>query len=212
MKYRHFFWDFDGTLYDTYSRITRACLKGLQDLGISASFEEVYALNKHTLEECARVFSGRYPNISVQDIMTAYYRHSEEETIDSVRLYPGVREMLRRVMELGGKNYLFTHRGQSTFKFLKRDQLEDMFADMVTSLDGFARKPSPEGLNHLVQKHHLDVKECIMLGDRDIDLDAGKNAGMDVALFDPENFYPHYDTPWRFVDMASLRLALTKGD
>ena len=211
MKYRHFFWDFDGTLYDTYGRITRACLKGLQDLGISAPFDEVYALNKRTLEECARVFSARYPSVTVQDVMDAYYRHSEEESIDAVQLYPGVRDALRRVIDGGGANYLFTHRGGSTFKFLKRDRLEDLFADMVTSLDGFARKPSPEGLNHLVRKHGLDVRQCIMLGDRDIDLDAGENAGMACALFDPENFYPDYDTPWRFRDMDTLGRTLA-GD
>ena len=211
MKYRHFFWDFDGTLYDTYGRITRACLKGLQDLGISAPFDEVYALDKRTLEECARVFSARYPSVTVQDVMDAYYRHSEEESIDAVQLYPGVRDALRRVIDGGGANYLFTHRGESTFKFLKRDRLEDLFADMVTSLDGFARKPSPEGLNHLVRKHGLDVRQCIMLGDRDIDLDAGKNAGMACALFDPENFYPDYDTPWRFRDMDTLGRTLA-GD
>ena len=34
MMYRHFFWDFDGTLYDTYGRITRACVLALQDLGL----------------------------------------------------------------------------------------------------------------------------------------------------------------------------------
>ncbi|MBQ9264400.1 MAG: HAD hydrolase-like protein [Clostridia bacterium] len=209
MLYRHFFWDFDGTLYDTYGRITRACLKGLRDLGIEASYEEVYALCKRTLEACARAFSARFEGVQVEDILTAYRVHAEEESIDAVGLYPGVREMLKTVVQQGGRNYLFTHRGESAFKFLGRDGIEGLFADTVTSLDGFARKPAPDGLNYLVAKYHLDVKNCIMLGDRDIDLDSGKNAGMACALFDPENFYPDYDTPFRFRDMDTLRKTLT---
>ena len=79
----------------------------------------------------------------------------------------------------------------------------------MTSLDGFPAKPAPDALNFLIQKHGLDRAQCVMLGDRDIDLDAGKNAGIACALFDPEGFYPDYDTPWRFSDMAALRRALT---
>ena len=139
MIYHHFFWDFDGTLYDTYSRITRACLKGLLDQGIQASYQEVYALAKRSLEEFARVFSARYPGVEAEEIIAAYHAHAEEESIDAVRLYDGAGDMLKTVIQQGGCNYLFTHRGESAFKFLRRDGLEELFADRVTSLDGFPR-------------------------------------------------------------------------
>lgn len=208
MKYRHFFWDFDGTLYDTYHRITRACLRALQDLGIEADYTEVYALNKRSLMEFARVISARYPRVSQEDVLAGYAAHSEEEGIDGVRLYPGARDMLEDVRRCGGCNYLYTHRGESLFKFLERDGLGPLFTDIVTSLDHFPRKPAPDALLHLVSKHGLDVKDCVMLGDRDIDLDAGKNAGMACALFDPEGFYAAYDTTWRFASMDALRKTL----
>lgn len=209
MKYRHFFWDFDGTLYDTYPRITRAFLKGLRDLGVEASYEEVYALNKRSNQVCARVFAARCPSLGEEDFLAAYRRHSEEEEIDGVRLYPGAREMLESVKRGGGSNYLFTHRGESMFKYLQKDGIEGLFADWVTSLDGFPRKPAPDGLLHLMAKYGLRAADCVMLGDRDIDLDAGRNAGMSCALFDPDGFYPDYDAPWRFSDMEDLRRALT---
>jgi len=207
MRYRHFFWDFDGTLYDTYGRITRAFLKGLRDLGIQASYREVYALNKQSNQECARVFAARI-GVREEDILSAYRAHSEEESIDGVALYPGARDALETVIARGGENYLYTHRGESLFKFLRRDGIESLFADRVTSLDGFPRKPAPDALNHLIEKHGLSRAECVMIGDRGIDLDSGKNAGMACALFDPEGFYPDYDTPWRFKTMAELAAAL----
>ena len=46
-----------------------------------------------------------------------------------------------------------------------------------------ARKPSPEGIEYLLGKYKLPVRECLMIGDRELDVLAGKNAGVDACLF-----------------------------
>ena len=56
---KNFFWDFDGTLYATYGRITRACLKALADAGKDIQdipFEEAYRAAKRSIKH----FSDRY--------------------------------------------------------------------------------------------------------------------------------------------------------
>ena len=80
-------------------------------------------------------------------------------------------------------------------KWLNHDGLSDLFSDAVTRLDGFPAKPAPDALRYLIQKHRLDLSRCVMVGDRDIDLDAAKNAGIACALFDPDGFYDDYETP-----------------
>ncbi len=209
MKYRHCFWDFDGTLYDTYGRITRACVSALKDLGVSASFEAVYPVVKRSLDTCYRAFAAP-KGIEKNVFLDAYHIYSESEGAESIRPYSGVRETLRAVIDGGGRNYLYTHRGGTAAQWLQYDGLEGLFADAVTRKDGFPSKPAPDALNHLIEKHSLNRAECVMVGDRDIDLDAGKNAGIACALFDPDGFYPDYDTPWRFSDMAALRRALAQ--
>ena len=67
-------------------------------------------------------------------------------------------------------------------------------------------------MNYLVSKHKLNLSDCVMVGDRDIDLDAAKNAHMACALFDPDGFYPDYDTPWRFRTMDQLKQTLMEQD
>lgn len=209
MKYLHFFWDFDGTLYDTYGRIARAAQKALRDLGQEAELDAIYRMIKRSLHF---LWAELLLPLGVEEkaFSAAYHAHAEEEGPESIRPYPGVREMLEAVAAGGGKNYLYTHRGLDALACLQRDGFSALFADAVTSADGFPLKPAPDALNHLVEKHGLDRRRCIMLGDRDIDLDAGKNAGIDGALFDPENFYPDYATPYRFADMPALRRALTE--
>ncbi len=208
MKYRCFFWDFDGTLYDTYGRITRACVSALADVGAEASFTAVYPVIKRSLDACWRAFALPL-GVEKDAFVNAYHAHSEEEGPESIRPYPGAREALQAVIDGGGRNYLYTHRGASAAKWLKYDQMDGLFFDAVTRLDGFPAKPAPDALNFLIGKHNLERAVCVMVGDRDIDLDAGKNAGIDGALFDPENYYPDYPASWRFREMDALRRALT---
>ena len=208
MKYQHFFWDYDGTLYDTYPRITRAVVKTLRDFGIPAGEAEVHDLVKRSLGH-AWAFYCKDRGIDNDTFMACYRTHADVEGMESMRPYPGIPEMLRAIVDKGGKNYLYTHRGLNAWEFLKNDGLDGLFCDGVTNKDGFPAKPAPDALNYLAEKHHLDKRQCIMMGDRDIDLDAGKNAGMACALFDPENFYPDYDTPYRYQDAEAMRLELT---
>ena len=208
MRYRHFFWDFDGTLFDTYGRITRAGVNALKDLGAAASFDQVYPVMKRSLATCFQVFAAPL-GVSRDTFLDAYHAYSELEGAESIKPYPGAKEALEAVAAHGGRNYLYTHRGDSAGQWLAYYGLSPLFCDQVSRRDSFPSKPAPDALNYLAEKHGLEKKECVMIGDRDIDLDAGKNAGMACALFDPENFYPDYDTPFRFRDMDALRKTLT---
>ncbi|MBQ9944245.1 MAG: HAD-IA family hydrolase [Clostridia bacterium] len=205
MQYRHFFWDFDGTLYDTYGRITRAAQYALADLDLSVPYGEVYQHVKRSLHTVYLHFAQPC-NITEDTFMKAYRSHSETEGPESMSLYPGSRAFLEKVIALGGRNYLYTHRGyDSAFAALNRDGITPLFHDFVTSKDGFPSKPAPDALLHLTGKHSLPMPACIMMGDRDIDLEAAKNAGMAACLFDPDHFYDNYQTPLRFYTYGDMQ-------
>ncbi len=203
MLFRYFFWDFDGTLFDTYPRVTRAFQKGLADLGVDMAYAPLFVLVKRSLacaaKECARIYG-----CDADEALSRYHAHAEEEGDESMRPYPGAPEALRAVCARGGRNYLYTHRGQSGVDAVARYGLADCFADYVTNQDGFPSKPAPDALLYLMQKHALPARDCVMIGDRDIDVEAGKNAGMAGALFDPDGLYAGYPAQYRFADMQAL--------
>lgn len=204
MIYRHFFWDFDGTLYDTYGRITRAAQSALHDLGLPVSFGEVYSHVKRSLHTVYLTFA-QPRGITEEVFMAAYRSHSESEGPESIRLYPGARAFLEAVLQNGGCHYLYTHRGhESASAALNRDGITPFFRDFVTSREGFPSKPAPDALAYLVKKHGLPLAECIMLGDRDIDVEAARNAGMAAALFDPDDFYLDYPVDRRFHHFSEM--------
>lgn len=205
MQYRHFFWDFDGTLYDTYGRITRAAQYALADLGLPVSCGEVYQHVKRSLHTVYLTYAQPHA-ITEETFMKAYRSHSETEGPESMALYAGARAFLETVIANGGRNYLYTHRGyDSAFAALNRDGITPLFHDFVTSKDGFPSKPAPDALLHLTARHSLQMDACIMMGDRDIDLEAAKNAGMAACLFDPDDFYAGYPTPLRFFSFPEMQ-------
>ena len=209
MQFRHFFWDFDGTLFDTYGRVSRAIQKALLDLGVQADVKEIYPLaRRENIRRPYFVFAEK-KGISLADYNAAYARHAEEEGPGSIQPFPGAKEMLEAVIRMGGKNYLYTHRDHSGVEAVAACGMGACFTDYVTKEDGFPGKPAPDALLHLMKKHGLKAEECIMIGDRTIDLDAGKNAGMACALFDPDHLALPYDTPWKYHDFEAMRLHMT---
>jgi hypothetical protein len=81
----------------------------------------------------------------------------------------------KHIYTSGKHNYLYTHRGESSISFLKSYGLYDYFSDFVTLQSRFARKPSPDAINYLINKHDMTQNESIMIGDRDLDILSVKN-------------------------------------
>ena len=198
-----FFWDFDGTLFDTYPRMARALVRALADLGHEAGFEWALKHMKRSLGDAARAANEHF-GVEIQAAIDAYHNRAEDEGPESMLPYPGAQEMCKAIVERGGRNYLYTHRNRTALEALERWDMRKWFRDFVTKEDGFPSKPAPDALNFLLAKHALARENCAMVGDRPIDLQAGENAGMAGIFFDPEGFYPEYPARWRFDSFARM--------
>ena len=69
----------------------------------------------------------------------------------------------------------------------------------------YPRKPAPDALLALIKKCDLEPPKCVMIGDRDIDVLAGKNAGMDGILIDDEKYYPDLDVTYRVSSLSEIK-------
>ncbi|MHC1786892.1 MAG: HAD-IA family hydrolase [Christensenellales bacterium] len=208
LPFHHWFWDFDGTLYDTYPRIVRAFQKALRAEGIGVLDESVLRQVKITLGDAAKHFGGER---RAEALLRHYERFSEEEGPATLRPYPGAGEALAHLQAQGCRNYLYTHRGDTAQAALEAEGLLPLFRDAVTSRQGFPPKPAPDALKYLLGKYGLQPADCVMVGDRPIDLDAGRNAGMSGLLFDPEGFYPKYPAFARYRSYADILCDIRGG-
>ena len=182
MQKTAFIWDLDGTLLDSYEAI----LSGIEET--FAQFAIPYDKGK------VREFILKY---SVQDLLVqvAEERKLDVEVLNQVRaqslaeknaqvvLMPGAREMLAWADQAGIQNFVYTHKGDNALTILRDLGLESYFTEILTSQSGFARKPSPEAANYLIDKYQLNPDNTYYIGDRTLDVEFAQNSGIQSLNF-----------------------------
>ncbi len=75
----------------------------------------------------------------------------------------------------GGRHFILTHRlTESTWGLLKEHRLAHLIEEVVGIDQDFPRKPDPASLNYLIDTFHLERTDTMMIGDRRLDIEAGK--------------------------------------
>lgn len=202
MNYKHLIYDFDGTLSDTYPCFTETVLELIKQYGISDTYENVYSNLKVNVGYALKQYDlGKDAAEARRDFHVIH----NELAPKIQKPYPEAEEVLRYAMAQGHKNYLYTHSGKIVKILLERWGIADCFEDIIDSTMKFPTKPAPDALNYLCEKHGLDKKDCLMIGDRDIDTDCGRNAGMKGCLFDPDHYYDKADVDYRIENLLEMK-------
>lgn len=202
MNYKHLIYDFDGTLSDTYPCFTETVLELLKRYGLSDTYENVYSNLKVNVGHALKQYDF---GMATADARREFHVIHNELAPKIQKPYPEAEEILRYAMAQGHKNYLYTHSGKIVSILLEQWGIADCFEDIIDSTMKFPTKPAPDALNYLCEKHGLDKNECLMIGDRDIDTDCGRNAGMKSCLFDPEHYYDKVDVDYRVENLLELK-------
>ncbi|GBG95006.1 phosphoglycolate phosphatase haloacid dehalogenase hydrolase [Ligilactobacillus salitolerans] len=188
MSYKNFFWDFDGTLYDTYQIMPLAYTKAWQAAGFEVNGKQAYeAMRLNSLGQAFKQQQEQFKLSSAQlKEVRQTYNEFEQKSLKQAQAFPGATTVLAAVAAGGGQNFLLTHRDQGAIDLLERDGLRQYFTGMITANDHFARKPAPDSLNYLLAQYQISPQTAIMVGDRSLDIEAAHRAGMAGALYDPD--------------------------
>lgn len=180
MRYRNYIWDFDGTLFDSYPHVLASMEVVNAEEGIDCDRLELWRRLLVNFGE-----GRRYAGLGLEAYrrFVEYQNRMGEDEIEPVVVpFEGAAEVLREIVENGGRNYLYTHRNRTSIGYLDRYGLRDYFSDIITAEDGLPAKPAPDAVLRLIERNGLEPCECIMIGDRLIDGMAGINAGIAGAL------------------------------
>ena len=120
-----------------------------------------------------------------------------------------IPETLKALHEAGVKHYVATHRDLQCRDLLEKAGLAQYFTGYVTAEDKLPRKPAPDMLLYLMQQYQLDPSECMMVGDRPLDTEAGINAGILSVLLDMEDRFPQGKCDWRIPSARLLTEIMT---
>ncbi|WP_105956113.1 HAD-IA family hydrolase [Apilactobacillus quenuiae] len=194
---KNVFWDFDGTLFNTYPIMVDSFADSLEEMSIDEveidKYDILLTMRQHSLGTALQKFAAEF-SINKDDLSNIYHSFEKEDIIYA-KPFLNVEKVLKKITENGGKNYLLTHRDKSSLKLLQDFNLRNLFADVVTKNQAFKRKPDPESLNYLIKKHNIIRSDSIMIGDRKLDIDAAHNASIEGCLFDNNNLIESKGNP-----------------
>ncbi len=177
-------WDLDGTLLDSYDIIVESICLTFAEFGIPCSREAVHRSAIQT--SIKRLFS----DIGSEYDLDASLLHSRYSEISGskyqlIKAEKQAYEVLQGLAVKGFEHYVFTHRGKTTISVLDHLHMTSYFRQIITSQDGFQRKPNPEGLNYLIEANDMDRNYTYYVGDRKLDMECARNAGITGILYMP---------------------------
>ncbi len=175
-------WDFDGTLIDSYGLIVESLFKVTSTYSNKYTKEEIYKFSiDKSVREFIELFSKEY-NTTFEEIHNPYKNYvtlGEKE----INLTPNAKEILAFVKSCGYENFIYTHKGKTTFEVLKNLEIEKYFTEVLTGDMGLKRKPHPQALEYFIDKYNLDKSNSYYVGDRSLDIECGNNAKINSIYF-----------------------------
>lgn len=179
-----FIWDLDGTLLDSYGVIVDSLYQIYQEKGVDIDKQEIlHDVINESVSSFIMKMEKRF-GIPFDDLKDRYSYISGKEKLN-IKAMEHAKEILEYLRSIGIPSFVFTHRGVTTEAVLKNIDLYDYFTEIVSSLNGFNRKPSGDALNYLVDKYHLDKENTYYVGDRPIDIECANNAHIKSIMFIP---------------------------
>lgn len=183
--YDYVIWDFGGTLFDTYPAAAKVFQEVLEKYDVEASIDEILEKLKESTSKAASYFVNKYKlkNGFLED----FYRIENLLQPERQPPFDNAKEICVKINRNGGSNFLFSHRSNySMTKLLNYYNMLDLFSEIVSADSGFARKPDPQAIMYIIDKYGLERERVLTIGDREIDIEAGKRAGIATCLFNPD--------------------------
>ena len=183
-----FLWDLDGTLIDSYKVISSSIEIILNNMNICIPYERIRKeVTEHSVGYFLENISSKY-KLSLNELTTNTHKLINSRFLE-VESIENAKEILEYLTFLGIRNFIYTHKGKSTFDILNNLDMSKYFTEILTIEDGFRRKPDPEAINYLISKYNMDKTSTYYVGDRKLDIESANNANIKSILFIPENSY-----------------------
>lgn len=173
-----FIWDLDGTLIDSYEVFLEALSESFANFNLPFDRETVYNFIKG---QSVNALLKEQP-VPFQEIKEDFTTNSTAKN-DKIKLMVGAKAVLDWTQKENIQNFIYTHKGKNAYDLLNQLEISPYFLEIVTSENGFKRKPHPEAINYLLEKYKLKPEETYYIGDRILDIEAAHNSGIHSINF-----------------------------
>ena len=174
--------DLDGTLLATLESIAKSGNTMLKHFGyppVPVKQYGVFAGNgADKLVERALLYSGDTKLTHLEEAIRVYRECFGEYCSYQVKPYDGIVKMLSELITRKIRLGVVTNKPHvNAVRLMKEYFGEYPFTHMIGQQEGLPQKPDPAGILSVLKDWGIAPSECVYLGDSDVDMQTGNNAG-----------------------------------
>lgn len=170
---KHWVFDLDGTLVDSFSHYFRALDEIFASYGKTFSKAHYHDALTLTLD---RLFAEHLPATAVAPALSRLQDESNNHAL-LIKTFDGIPEALELLKARGSRIAIWTNRDlDSASRIIKAAGL-DRFVELCVSGTCVERKPSPAGLERIAREFDCVARDITMVGDHEHDVTTPKGAG-----------------------------------
>lgn len=173
-----FFFDLDGTVTDSKQGIINSVLYALGHFGIRARADSLlFFIGPPLKQSFARYFPGDSSQVALA--VEKYREYFRRQGMFENQVYPGVPQMLERLVAQGHKLYLATSKPEIFARqIVDHFGLAPYFSFVAGAELNGSRNDKVDVLRYALQETGADGAHALMIGDRFHDIVGGHAVGM----------------------------------
>lgn len=182
MKIKGIIFDLDGTLLNTIEDIGDSMNQVLQDMDLQPLTYDEYKLKVGGgFKKLVISILGNSDEEALKKLEDAY----RENYLNKAKPYENIEKLLEILVDRDIKIAINTNKNQEYTNRLIEAKLPKIeFLDMIGVDSRGYVKPDPRGAEILVEKMGINKREILYVGDSNIDIMTGKNAGLKTVGVD----------------------------
>ncbi len=174
-----YFFDLDGTLVDSLLDLANATEYALKKLNLPGHDLDQYkyfignGVKKLVLRALGKENEKLYPQ--ARELFDNYYN---EHCLDNTQPYEGMVDLLKKLHHEGHFILVNTNKPDLLAKKISKKLFGSLVDQVIGQQEKLPIKPNPHAVHKLMNDYHATKKQCIYIGDSDVDIITGKNAGI----------------------------------
>ena len=190
MKYSLAIFDMDGTILNTLDDMTDSLneILGRYKLPLHTLDEVRFMVGNGIPKLIERAIEGGRENPDFDKILKDFIAYYEEHCAIKTAPYEGIPECIKALRKAGIKIAVNTNKVEPAAVALCDDYFPGLFDIISGSRPGMPPKPAPDGIYEILNRAGMDGKsegqKAVFIGDSDVDMQTGMNAGLDVIGVD----------------------------
>jgi pyrophosphatase PpaX len=169
--------DLDGTLVDSSGAITNAVEKVLESKGLTCDRAKVAKMIGVPLENIFGVLAPSLPGEEIWELVREYRKYYMKHHHENTTIHPSAKMVLRKLKAEGFKLGIITSKyREPVMDILSHFGISELFDVIVTGYEVIAHKPAADIVLEAAKRLGANPKECVVVGDSPLDVQAGKRA------------------------------------